>query len=117
MSTKKANTNTNTLRRRSRRNTNNANATEWRNNFNANIDRLIAQIDALKSQIQKEVYNLGAGPLDVLKQSLNRVQENVETYNIKNIPNIKLTYNAYIKHVTDNLHTYANSELYKMTKK
>ena len=106
-----------TISRRSRRNTNNANAAEWRNNFNASIDTLIGQITALKLQIQDEVYDLGAGPLDVLEQSLIKTQKNVETYKIKNMPKMKQAYNAYIKQVTYNLHAYANSELYKLTKK
>jgi hypothetical protein len=114
MSTKKANA---PMSRRSRRNTNNANATEWRNNFNANIDRLIVQIDALKSQIRDEVYDLGAGQLEVLEQSLIRAQKNVETINIKNKPTGRQAYNAYIKHVTHSLHAYMNSDLYKLTKK
>lgn len=103
--------------RPSRRHTNNAQARLWRDRFNAHVGRLIAEIEAIKTLINPDLYDLTGGVLDYHIDSLTRVQENVETYKVKGQSNLQHGWLNYIKAMNDNIKMFKESKLFDSIKK
>ncbi len=90
--------------RTSRRNTNNILARQWRNKFNDRVDRLVMKIERLKKEkISPENYAARNSALDTFLTQLERIQDNIETYNIKNQPVLKQTWSEFLDNMDVNI--------------
>jgi len=91
--------------RKSRRNTNNESARIWRNRFNTRVDRIVKKIETLKEQNVTEAYKQA---FNSFLSQLERIQDNIETYNIKNQPMLKKSWDEFLDNMDINVEILKN---------